>query len=154
MKLSSYEEFLTHDKTWHEEARKIAIIKYPYTAVVEGCYPENDFSHRWCWQKFGSPECKQCYDHCSEYPACSLVLVTEYIETGTYKDMNGTEHEWKEKRYKEPEKHGHDGTWTTVWLGKTGYDYGFTEYYFLNEVDRDAFVKEAPNLGLGEKYED
>jgi hypothetical protein len=155
MKLSSYEEFLAHDKTWNEENRKEALGKFPYTTVVEGVYPEMDFAHRWCWHEFGSPEYKQCYEYGSEYPACPLVLATEYIETGTYKELDGTEHQWKEKCYKEVEKHSHDGgNWTTVWLGKTGYDYGFSEYYFLNEVDRDAFVKEVPNMGLGEKYED
>lgn len=154
MKLSSYEEFRVYEEAWHEDHRKEAFSKFPYTAVVEGIYPEHDFSHRWCWQKFGSPEYKQCHEYGSEYPACSLVLATEYIETGSYKDKDGVEHTWKEKRYKEVEKHSHTGTWTTVWLGKTGYDYGFSEYYFLNEADRDAFVKEVPNFGYGENYDD
>lgn len=152
MKLSSYEEFLTHDKTWNEEARTEALIKFPYTAVVEGCYPEGDVSHRWCWQQFGPPECKQCYDYASEYPACPMVLaIEEYIIKKSYKDKDGKVHEY-DFHTREPEKHGHEGTWTTVWLGKTGYDYGFTEYYFLNEVDRDKFIVTAPSLDLGENY--
>jgi hypothetical protein len=43
--------------------------------------------------------------------------------------------------------------WTLVWLGKTDYDYGFTEYCFLNEADRDAFLAVAPSLTFGENYE-
>jgi hypothetical protein len=154
MKLSSYKEFLTHDKTWDEEKRKLTGDKFPYTAVVEGVYPEHDFSHRWCWQQFGPPEYKECHDHDSDYPGCPIVLATEYIATGTYKGSDGTMKDWQEKRYKQPEKHSHEGDWTTVWLGKTGYDYGFTEYYFLSEKARDAFILAAPDFGLGENYED
>jgi len=152
MKLSSYEEFLVHDKTWNEEARTEALNKFPYTAVVEGCYPANDVAYRWCWQQFGPPECKQCYDYSSEYPACPMVLaIEEYIIKKSYTDKEGKVHEY-DYHTREPEKHGHEGTWTTVWLGKTGYDYGFTEYYFLNESDRDKFIATAPSFDFGENY--
>lgn len=146
MKLSSYEAFLVHDKAWNEERRQEVNQQFPYIAILEGAYPEHDFSHRWCWQQFGEPEYKQCHDHGSEYPCCPLVLATEYKTSYIYEGK-----ECFEKNYRQPEKHGHSGNWTTVWLGKTGYDYGFSEYCFLSEKARDTFILSP--FSLGENYD-
>jgi hypothetical protein len=139
-----------HSEPLRVEARK----RFPYSVVVEAHYPVGDFAHRWCWQNFGPMDCKECYEHYSEYPGCPLVLaIQEYKIRKSYTDKNGVVHEY-DYHTRDPGKHNHTGVWLTVWLGKTGYDYGFTEYYFQNEIDRDLFVKEAPNFGLGENYED
>jgi len=156
MKTANYEIFIevNSSREIHHQERRDAILKrFPYSAIVEGHYPEGDTATRWCWQQFGPMNCEECYDYSSEYPGCPLVLATEYTETGVYKDKNGEEHRWQEKRYKKPEKHNHEGIWEIIWLGKTGYDYGFYEFCFKNEADRDKFLEAAPSFGFGENYE-
>ena len=154
MKIATIEKFFGENgrTIYNQDKRDEALKKFPFTVIVEGCYPENDFAHRWCWQQFGPPQYEECNDHYSEYPGCSLVLaIDEYTIKKNYKDSNGVYHEY-DFHTRDPGKHSHDGTWTTVWLGKTGYDYGFTEYYFKSEANRDAFIAAVP-FGLGEKYE-
>jgi hypothetical protein len=136
-----------------DQSRQEMKKEFPFTAIVKGGYPELDNAHRWCWNNI-SPRHGKCeYEHLSEYPGCPLVKMTEYIENGTYKDKEGKEHFWEDKKYKEVELHEHEGVWNYVWLGKTGYDYGDGEFYFNNEADRDAFVTAVPTIGLGERYE-
>lgn len=158
MKISSYELFIGENNrvSSNENKRKEAKEKFPFTTIVEGYYPEMDYSARWCWQNFGPIDCKECHETYSEYPGCPLIQATGYIDTGTYKDSAGIEHPWKEKRYKgeDVEKHSHEGVWTSVWFGKTGYDYGFTEICFKNEADRDKFIEAAPSFNFGENYEE
>lgn len=134
--------------------REDIIAKFPYSVILTGSYPEHDYVARWGWQNIGPMDCKECHEHYSEYPGCQLVLATEYIEKGSYPDKDGKVIEWEEKAYKEAEaKHGHEGEWTAFWLGKTGYDYGSSEYCFLKESDRDRFLAAAPTFNFGEKYE-
>lgn len=159
MKVSTLEKFYGENgtrKRWNEDKSEEAAKKFPFTVIVEGCYPENDFAHRWCWQQFGPMDTKECGERYSEYPGCPLVQATKYIATGTYKDRDGTIKEWHEAAYKGDDvpKHNHEGIWTSVWLGKTGYDYGFTEMYFKNEADRDKFIEFVPSFSIGENYED
>lgn len=137
-----------------QDRRDEALKRFPYTVVVEACYPTYDFASRWCWQTFGPMDCKECGDHSSEYPGCELVLaIKEYTMPRAYKDKDGTIHVYN-FHSRDPGKHGHEGTWTIVWLGKTDYDYGYSEYYFKNEADRDKFIEAVPSFGLGENYEE
>lgn len=136
----------------HREKRERFRKEFPFTAVVEGHYPETDNASRWCWRNISPPHGPCLYEHYSEYPGCPLVLATEYIQEGSYLDNQGVTHTWAQKCYKEVEPHEHEGSWTSLWLGKTGYDYGFMEFYFKNEADRDAFVRAVPEIDLGEKY--
>jgi hypothetical protein len=136
-----------------DEKRQEYRREFPFTAIVEGSYPETDNACRWCWNNVSPRHGKCQWEHHSEYPGCPLVLVTEYITEGTYKDKDGKVEKWKEKCYKEVEVHDHVGLWADHWLGKTGYDYGHMEFYFKNESDRDAFVKAVPTIGFGERYE-
>lgn len=39
-----------------------------------------------------------------------------------------------------------NGLWTELWYGKTGYDYGFSEFFFQNENDLNNFVLQIPNF--------
>lgn len=136
------------------EKRAEILVKFPYSVILTGSYPEHDFVVRWCWQNMGPMDCKECHEHCSEYPSCHLVLATEYMEKYSYTDADGKLIEGEEKSYKESEAaHGHEGVWTSNWLGKTGYDYGSGEYCFQTETDRDRFLAAAPTFNLGEKYE-
>jgi hypothetical protein len=127
--------------------------QFPHVVVTEGADPEIDFAYRWCWRTFGSPRVKECGNHGSEYPACPLVLATEYIRKGTYQGKDGVMKESQEKCYQAPERHGHDGRWATFWLGKTGYDYGFIEFCFSQPEDKEAFLAAAPSMGFGENYD-
>jgi hypothetical protein len=47
---------------------------------------------------------------------------------------------WETKQYTNPGDHEHEGEWSFLWIGKTGYDYGYGEYCFENERDRDSFL--------------
>lgn len=157
MKLTTLEKFFRENenrKIYNQDKHDEALKKFPYTAIVEGCYPESDYSARWCWKQFGPMHTDECTESYSEYPGCPLVQATEYLHHYTYKNHDGNMKEDSEKCYKQPEKHGHEGNWTIVWLGKTGYDYGFTEYYFLSELDRNDFAEAVSSFGLGERYED
>lgn len=146
------EEHPTHQRLWKEaeERRVKTLASFPYTVVCEGSYPEHDVAHRWCWLQFGPVQTEKCYDHHSEYPACPLALATKELASGSNKDGS----KWAEWRYKDPGVHAHSGVWATFWHGKTGYDYGYSEYCFQNEADRDRFKDIVETLGLGELYED
>jgi hypothetical protein len=140
------------------EARRAGLVEnFPHTVLCEGYYPEHDVATRWCWRTFGPRHSYAqdgagwCLEAYSEYPACPIVLATKELTTGTNPD--GTA--WSEYTYKQdPLNHRHNGTWTTNWWGKTGYDYGFMEYCFRNEADRDAFRGVAETLGMGERYDE
>jgi hypothetical protein len=87
-------------------------------------------------------DCEICEEHLSYYPGCSIILSTAYTEKITCVDKDGNTKEWEDVCYKEEEEqHGHEGIWTFFWLGKTNYDYGFGEYYFQKESDRDRFLE-------------
>lgn len=149
-----------HDKRISENEERRNKFKdncpFSFTAVLEGVYPEQDYANRWCWQNIGSRQCGECECSSSEYPGCPLVLATEYIKTGWYPNQAGQRVYWSEKAYIEEKvpQHGHKGIWSSYWLGKTGYDYGFTEYYFQNESDRDKFLAAFPIFNTGENYEE
>ena len=150
-------EVEAHDKrmTDREEKRNAIKQDFPYTVILEGAYPEHDFVSRWCWQNIGPVQCDECHESSSEYPGCPLVLATEYILTSWHYDNEKNRVYWFEKAYIEENvpKHGHEGTWKSLWLGKTGYDYGSSEYYFQNQTDRDRFLAAVPIFTLGERYE-
>ena len=105
------------------EDRQARLLAHPHTALLQLSYPEMDFANRWCWQQFG-PAHGECLQYTSEYPAC---------------DIQG--------------RHSHGGTWLTYWLAKTGYDFGFNEWYFARQADRDRFLEFVPSITLGENYE-
>jgi hypothetical protein len=90
--------------------------------MLEAAYPEIDFANGWCWQQFG-PMDGECTQRYSEYRVC-----TEEV------------------------RHRHVGKWTTRWITKTDYDFGFIEWYFANETDRDFFLANLPEINWGEHY--
>lgn len=148
------EELVAHDKRIadREAERKNLLGKFPYSVILAGCYPEHDFVERWCWLNIGPRDGKCSDGQHSEYTGCPVVLATEYIAEGSWKDKEGNEHHWKEKAYKDVDDHSHEGNWRMFWLGKTGYDYGLGEYCFSTEADRDRFLAAVPTFNLGEKY--
>lgn len=144
------------DPNWQleiDQRRRELLAPFPYSTVLEGCYPEHDYAIRWCWQNI-SPRNGICSDWHSEYPACPLVVATAYVERGTLKNMDGTETPWERVRHKDPGEHEHQGVWSSLWLGKTGYDYGFREYPFAMEGDLERFLAAFPTFTFGEEYPD
>lgn len=151
------EDVSVHDKRMLDQHLKRNEFrkKFPFSVILEGVYPEHDFVNRWCWQNIGPMQCEECQEIHSEYPGCPLILATEYMRTDWFFTKGDHRKYRSYKAYiseKVPE-HGHDGTWLAYWLGKTGYDYGFGEYYFQNELDRDKFLAAIPIFSLGEQYE-
>lgn len=106
------------------EERKGRSIDFPYDVVLQLAYPQVDFANRWCWQQFG-PAHGECLEYSSEYPACL-----------------------------EKEKHRHEGRWLTHWLAKTDYDFGFNEWRFVQQADRDKFLAFVPHITWGENFPD
>lgn len=153
MHLTTIEQFMEANNgkgPWDEIRRAEALKEFPFTVMVEACYPVNDFASRWCWQTFGPMECKVCGEHCSEYPGCPKVLAIEpYTIPKFYIKDDGVVHNYN-FHTRDPGEHGHEGTWVIVWLGKTYYDYGFSEYFFKDELSRDKFVQAVPDFNLGE----
>jgi hypothetical protein len=120
--------------------------QFPFSAIVEGGYPEWDVAERWCWQTFG-PRHGVC-DWSSEYPACPIILAAEKILTKV--GPAGQEQEYM--TYSKPIEHSHTGLWTTSWFGKTDYDHGFGAFCFSNENDMNKFIAHVPEVDRGEKY--
>jgi hypothetical protein len=109
-------------RTIEIEDHEARLLAFPYSIILQLAYPQLDFADRWCWQQFG-PMHGECWQHTSEYPACSM--------TG---------------------RHTHEGKWTTYWLAKVDYDFGFNEWLFIEEADRDKFLAFVPAITWGEKF--
>lgn len=107
-----------------KDKRQLLLSSFPYSTVIEGVYEEHDGLSRFCWNEFGPKDCAKCpgpYYGCNYYP------------------LN------KEDEDEFP-PHSHSGNWTSLWLGKFGYDFGYEEYFFRFEVNRDCFLAAVPNL--------
>lgn len=104
------------------EDRASRLAVFPHSVVLQAAYPELDFANRWCWSHFGPPH-GPCHDKYSEYRTCEL-----------------------------DQPHTHEGTWTTHWLAKTDYDFGFNEWCFLESAQLELFVSFVPELSWGEHY--
>ncbi|RJF96786.1 hypothetical protein D3870_20585 [Noviherbaspirillum cavernae] len=102
--------------------RQARLAAFPYCVVLQVSYPELDYANRWCWQQFG-PANGECLQASSEYSAC---------------EIRGS--------------HSHVGSWLTNWLVKTDYDFGFSEWYFAHEADRDRFLESVPLINWGEGW--
>jgi hypothetical protein len=102
--------------------RGVRLAAFPHGVLLQVSYAEMDFGDRWCWQQFG-PAHGDCQQAASEYPAC-------HFQT----------------------PHSHDGVWMSHWLAKTDYNFGFNEWYFVRETDRDRFLAFVPHLSWGEHY--
>src|SRR6266498_3199555 len=114
--LSRFEEYLASEVTSpqvraeEESERQERLARFPHAVLLKVSYPELDFANRWCWQRFGPADGK-CTQRDSEYRACDL-----------------------------SDAHSHAGRWMWHWLAKTDYDFGFCEWYFAEQADREAFL--------------
>ncbi len=105
-----------------EEERRVRLTSFPFDVVLQLAFAELDSANRWCWQQLG-PAHGECYQSSSEYSACAL-----------------------------PHPHSHTGSWTTHWLAKTDYDFGYNEWSFQRQEDRNRFLEFVPDLNWGEHY--
>lgn len=55
------------------------------------------------------------------------------------KDIIHNHYTAMEKRMDYPHDHSHNGIWSTLFLAKTGYDYGYQDFYFRNPEDAVYF---------------
>ncbi len=127
--LSSFEEYLasedysTEVRTEEERRRKDRLSRFPYTVTLQVSFAELDFANRWCWQNFGPGE-GDCLQRQSDYPAC---------------DIAGP--------------HSHTGRWMWYWLAKSDHNFGFCEWYFASQAERDGFLASVEKINWGEKYD-
>ena len=125
---SSFEEYLASDDDSVEERaaqevdRKERLSRFPHAVMLKVSFPELDYANRWCWQNIG-PSHGECTQHCSEYRVC---------------DRTGP--------------HSHTGKWVSHWFVKTDYDFGFNEWYFAENADRDLFVANVDEINWGEHF--
>lgn len=130
VELSDYEAYLafeypadaTESRAADVEVRRAWMVDFPFAVMLLVSFAERDFANRWLWNQFG-PAHGECIEHHSEYSACD-----------------------------EPSSHCHLGRWMTYWHVKTEYNFGFNEWYFAREADRDQFLEVVPHLNWGEKY--
>ena len=126
--LSSFEKYLASEdyapeiRAQGERERAARLSRFPHAVTLQVSFPELDFANLWCWQHFG-PSDGDCLQRQSDYPACSI-----------------------------PEPHAHAGKWMWYFLGKTDYDFGFCEWYFAEQPDRDSFLARVGEISWGEKY--
>lgn len=125
--LSSFEEYLASEDSPEERAeeereRKERLSRFPYAVMLQVSFAELDFANRWCWQHFGPCE-GECLQSHSEYPTC---------------DLKG--------------EHSHTGKWTSHWLVKTDYNFGFNEWYFAEKSACEQFLASVNEINWGENY--
>ncbi|HEV8053141.1 MAG TPA: hypothetical protein VGP47_11655 [Parachlamydiaceae bacterium] len=126
-KQTTFERFLieNYGEYDNEDEQQQIHGMFPYVVVFQGLYLEHDFLSCHCWQKFGNKH-GVCNEDVSSHSGCSLAI------------------DWKKNgRNTILEPHSHEGKWTTLWLAKTDYDYGFQEYCFAKEADLNIFLNFA-----------
>lgn len=128
LKLSSIENYLACEDDSPEERdaaireREDLLQEFPHSVMLEMAYPELDYAHRWCWQRFG-PMDGSCTQKHSEYKVCS-----------------------------DETEHRHTGKWTSRWFVKTDYDFGYNEFYFVERADCDFLLAHLSEIHWGEHY--
>ena len=124
--LSSFEAYLACgdpvENRAEEHERTVRLSRFPHALMLQVSYAELDFANRWCWQHFG-PCDGECFQHQSAYRICPLA-----------------------------DPHSHTGRWMWHWLAKTDYNFGFNEWYFSEQADRDLFLASVEEISWGEKY--
>ena len=96
---------------------------YPHSLILALHYPQLDDAEQWCWQHFGAAW-GECLQRHSDYPACF-----------------------------EPLPHCHTvRRWHSHWYVKTGYDYGYNEFFFADQADYAQFWAFVPQIGAPDEY--
>ena len=124
------------DDIWDTAAEERPRIHamFPHVVTVGHLYEDMDLAHRWCWITFG-PRHGECLDAHSGAPACPLVLARKRLA-----DPGNPGGAARYEAGSPVPAHSHRGTWTTLWLGKTDYDYGNQDYCFSTRQQMDLFL--------------
>src|SRR5882724_11864353 len=117
------------------EKRPKLWASFPFVVTIGCYYPDMDKCVHWCWITFG-PKNGKCDECDSTSPACPFVLAKSILQ---YTDDPEDAPEWN--RTGTVEVHEHQGTWTTLWLGKTGNDYGNIDFCFSTEQQKELFLR-------------
>ena len=126
--LSNFTEYLDScrcspdGRAAEEREREVRLSRFPHAVMLQASFAELDYANRWCWQQFG-PGDGECLQRQSGYPGCDHVG-----------------------------PHSHTGKWMFQWLEKTDYNFGFSEWYFLELADCAAFLAFVGEINWGEKY--
>ncbi len=121
LELSNFEEYLNKEYLIGREnkeeylnhkivERNKILLDFPYSVILKLFYQQIDFADWLLWQILGD-KYGYCNQEQSDIPACKI--------TG---------------------KHKHNGVWTSFWLAKTDYDYGFNEWFFKNKEDCNILI--------------
>ena len=162
------EEYLTHivtlDGKFHntlqkfkqaEPTRNALLKQFPYRITMGGyCDYDGDLVNMeiWCYEQFGfrHGECETHYCEYSYENWCKKNGFDEILDREIdYLIKNGQ----RDKTHQAienhsaylrtlqncPDDHSHIGTWTTLFLFKSGYDYGYQDYYFKHKADAVLF---------------
>ncbi len=125
--LSNFEDYLEEKFLIGEENRedylsnKILernniLLDFPHSIILKLFYHQMDFADWLLWQILGARN-GDCNQRESEVPACRI-----------------------------QGKHNHSGIWTSFWLAKTDYDYGFNEWLFKTNEDSHILIEILPLL--------
>lgn len=154
--IESFEKRLPERKKLHQN--------FPYVVTYPGIYDWLDHMEDWCREKFGNRHGKCSWDDCEfsfdkwyEDNNFDELLHQEQLKNcGVRPDREKNKKEWDiwhdkssdvihkhfemiKKRLDSPHEHSHKGIWTTIFLVKTGYDYGYQDFCFKNEEDAIYF---------------
>lgn len=137
--------------------------EYPYVVTYEGSYYFHDDMENWCRENISDKHGKCTWDDCPysfdfwyrENRFDELLYQREKKQLGPRPEYEDKEKWdiWQEGVHKIisdhydkihdmldcPGEHSHKGVWETLWLEKTGYDYGFQDYGFKNLEDAFHF---------------
>ena len=91
--------------------RATILAKFPFSIMTLTAIDDIDFANFWLWNKFG-PCNGSCHQSTSAFKACDVHVY-----------------------------HDHVGSWCCHFFAKTGYDFGFNEWYFDNKPSLILFKK-------------
>lgn len=144
--------------------RKEIQEEFPFVITYKGGYNLgiHDDMEEWCREQFGDEHgecrwdgCPDGYEYWYEQAGLEDILDKKLEVCGPRPSHDDEElwDKWQEQsnviinehfkmvdaRIDAPGDHSHWGVWRTLWLGKTGYDYGYQDYYFKNVEDAMFF---------------
>jgi hypothetical protein len=103
--------------------REQLLTSFPHSVTVEGDSAELDMAVEWCLVNTGAADIASTWKHVTDSAGHSQEIAV-----------------------------AENGQWANQWFYKTGYDYGFMEFYFRTPPDLERFVKAVPSFfGLGPK---
>ena len=146
MKLANWDEYVARraaetpqyaytadEKRTFQERREALRPRFVHVVTVVGAHEEHDDCTYWLWMNAG-PEDGPCHEDMSFKPACTTAQAFR-VEL---KDEAGETYYGFDDDLEMPE-HEHDGEWKAAYIRKTGYDYGFCDYGFVDPAKAELF---------------